>query len=64
MPRLRILGETRMEFDGYRVERPRNLPASVWRDFVEWCSWEHDRYIDGFDDGRRQAREDLRRGDI
>lgn len=25
---------------------------------------EADRYVDGFDDGRRQAREDLRRGDI
>lgn len=64
MPRIRVLGATRLEFDGYKIERPRNLPDSVWRDFVEWCGWETDRYVDGFDDGRRQAREDLRRGDI
>jgi hypothetical protein len=64
MARVRVLGATRLEFDGYRIERPRSLPDSVWRDFVEWCGWEADRYVDGFDDGRRQAREDLRRGDI
>jgi hypothetical protein len=64
MPRVRVLGPTRLEFDGYKIERPRALPDSVWRDFVEWCGWEADRYVDGFDDGRRQAREDLRRGDI
>lgn len=62
--RLRVVGATQLEFDGYAVTRPRAVPDSVWRDFVAWCGYEADRYVDGFDDGRRQAREDLRRGDI
>lgn len=62
--RLKVVGATQLEFDGYAVARPRSVPDSVWRDFVEWCGYEADRYVDGFDDGRKQAREDLRRGDI